>query len=139
MLVVPDAPFHVKTVNSFVGRFASCSERLLSLCLLGSIHPQRKMNTANIDTAAASEKQEAIKLQEKESRQACERQLAARQAMSETDKRKVAELGAQLQPYCICNLCKNILVEPWLVKDCGHLFCFRCLHSIVYELSLIHI
>lgn len=100
---------------------------------MGGIRPQSNMNTANTDTAAASEKLEAIQLQEKESRQQCERQLAARQAMSDTDKRKVEELGAELQPFCTCNLCKNILVEPWLIKDCGHLFCFRCLHSIVYE------
>lgn len=91
------------------------------------------MNTANMDTAAASERMEAIRLQEKESRQQCERQLAARQAMSESDKTKIEELGAKLRPFLTCNLCKNLLLEPWLVKDCGHMFCFRCLHSIVYE------
>jgi Zinc finger, C3HC4 type (RING finger) len=91
------------------------------------------MNIANLDPAASSEKLEAIRLQEKESRQQCERQLAARQAMSDSDNKRLEELGEQLRPYCTCNLCKSILLEPWLIKDCGHLYCFRCLHSIVYE------
>jgi hypothetical protein len=76
---------------------------------------------------------EAVLLQEKESRELCVAALQARQAMPEEDQRKMEDLAAKLRPYLLCNLCKNLLLEPWLIKDCGHLYCFRCLHSIVYE------
>lgn len=76
---------------------------------------------------------EALHLQEKESKEQCERALRARASMSEHDKLEMTELATKLWPYCTCNLCKGILLEPWLMKDCGHLYCFRCLHSIVYE------
>lgn len=76
---------------------------------------------------------EALHLQEKESREQCERALRARESMSDHDKLEMEELANKLRPYCTCNLCKGILLEPWLMKDCGHLYCFRCLHSIVYE------
>lgn len=76
---------------------------------------------------------EALVLQEKESREQCERALRTREGMSDHDKLEMDELAEKLRPYCTCNFCKGILIEPWLIKDCGHLYCFRCLHSIVYE------
>jgi hypothetical protein len=69
----------------------------------------------------------------KESSEQCQAVLDARQAMTASDSERVENLAEILLPSFLCNACKGLLLEPWLVKDCGHLFCFRCLHSMVYE------
>lgn len=69
----------------------------------------------------------------KESTQQCRTVLDARRAMTASDSKRLEELAESLLPSFLCNACKGLLLEPWLVKDCGHLFCFRCLHSMVYE------
>jgi hypothetical protein len=76
---------------------------------------------------------EAQALQLKESTEHCQAALDARNEMGTADRRQIDELADSLRPSFLCNWCKGLLLEPWLVKDCGHLYCFRCLHSMVYE------
>lgn len=76
---------------------------------------------------------EAKALQLKESTEQCQAVLQARRAMQPEEAQQVESLADTLRPSFLCNSCKGLLLEPWTVKDCGHLYCFRCLHSMVYE------
>lgn len=69
----------------------------------------------------------------KESTQQCQAVLDARDAMLPDDRKQVDAMAERLRSGFSCNSCAGVLLEPWLVKDCGHLFCFRCLHGLVYD------
>ena len=78
---------------------------------------------------------EAQAQQERESREQCEAALEARKAMPAAERERIEALADSLKQHFLCNHCKGLLLEPWLVKDCGHLYCFRCLHSMVYDMK----
>ena len=91
------------------------------------------VGAAQHDDEPAVMSAEAKALQLKESTEQCQAVLQARRQMQAEDAQQVEGLANMLRPSFLCNACKNLLLEPWTVKDCGHLYCFRCLHSLVYE------
>lgn len=59
------------------------------------------------------------------------RELTVRQNMAPEDREKIEAVRKSLEPYLKCSHCHQIMLEPWIVKDCGHLFCYNCLDFLV--------
>ena len=85
-------------------------------------------------TITAEDQAQAVK----ESQAQCQAVKRARDEMTASDRAQLDAVADSLRPHFLCNHCKNLLLEPWLVKDCGHSYCFRCLHSMVYDTKVRH-
>lgn len=59
------------------------------------------------------------------------REKRAREEMAPADREKIESVRDALGPYLHCSHCQLVMLEPWLVKDCGHLFCYNCLDFLV--------
>jgi hypothetical protein len=120
-------------VNEPAGLVCPCDAVAQQEHRLTTMASEEVLDAPAAPTIAGTLSDEARVQLTKESTAQYQAALHAREAMTAADRTQLDSLAASLRPHFLCNQCGGLLVEPWLVKDCGHHYCFHCLHAMVYE------
>ena len=96
--------------------------------------PVLPASVAGVEAKDMGEGGEVPPVSEREStefRAKAQRMADARAAMADEDRLQCESAAALLRPNFCCSHCHDVFLEPWIVKDCGHLYCYECLYNLV--------